>query len=191
MIMEKSLQEFLGWILILWVVLEYRILLIENKRPQKSDNKFIAKFAIIIFLFVLGGTIFYLKSDVGDIQKNQKLFYWLGIFVLILGVFLRQYSMHIMGRYYVATLQIQKVPKLIVKGPFNILRHPCYAGFIYSLWGIGLVLMNWILLLYIVTFSLIIFLIQINVEEKKLIEFFGSDYTEYQKRTKKIIPFIL
>lgn len=177
--------------LLFWVILEYRIFIIQGKRPKRNDKKLIVKFAIMTFTFAITAAIFMSISEIGDIKEYQQFFYWLGIFIMLIGVVLRQYSMHILGNYYAATLQLQEAPKLILKGPFSLLRHPCYAGFMYALWGIGLALLNWILLICIVAFSLTIFLIQINVEEKNLKTFFGSDYVDYQKRTKKIIPFIL
>jgi protein-S-isoprenylcysteine O-methyltransferase Ste14 len=40
------------------------------------------------------------------------------------------------------------------------------------------------------TIGLVFLLIRIEIEEKMLIETFGEEYIEYQRNTKKIIPYI-
>ena len=88
-----------------------------------------------------------------------------------------------------ARLLIPDRHKLITQGVFSRIRHPLYLGrnlrsfgfalFFSSLWGALLM-----------AFSGLGFLIRIHVEEKMLLEEFGDDYREYQKRTKKLIPYV-
>ncbi|NER40219.1 hypothetical protein G3M54_00110 [Bacillus megaterium NBRC 15308 = ATCC 14581] len=54
-----------------------------------------------------------------------------------------------------ATLQVQEKPQLIQTGPFKLVRHPCYTGFMISLWGLGIALLNWVSSLLIIFFLLL------------------------------------
>ncbi len=79
--------------------------------------------------------------------------------------------------------------ELVTTGPYQFIRHPMYFSII--LFFLPLVLLNFSLLsvgLYInLTFVL---LIKLHYEEYLLSQVV-ADYPEYQKRTKKLIPFIL
>lgn len=183
-------NNLLGVCLLIWVIIEYRIIMKQDKRPKKKDRKAITLFAILIVLFSLSSIIMF-ESNLGHLGEEYHYFFWVGILIIITGNIVRQYSMHIMGSSYVATLQIQDKPKLIKVGPFKLVRHPCYTGFMISLWGLGFASLNWFFLLLIMLFSLIVFLIQIRIEERELEAFFGEEYKEYKKTTKKILPYIL
>lgn len=38
--------------------------------------------------------------------------------------------------------------------------------------------------------TIIMLIVRVSIEEKMLLEQFGTEYEEYQKKTKKLIPFI-
>jgi protein-S-isoprenylcysteine O-methyltransferase Ste14 len=78
--------------------------------------------------------------------------------------------------------------KLVTGGPYTIVRHPYYFGFLLLTTGlvvilplvetIGLALVSWGIILS-----------QIGKEEEELIKKYGSKYREYQKRVKwRLIP---
>lgn len=183
-------QYVLGVSLILWVIVEYRVILKEGKRPQKKDIKAIVFFLLVIIIFS-AISIYVFSLNIGNITKYHGLIFWTGIFILLLGVVFRQVSIKYMGKFYVATLQVQEKPKLIKEGIFGIIRHPCYSGFMVALWGLGLTTLNWFFFIEVFAFSMGIFLIQIAIEEKQLEVFFGEEYTQYKKKTKKLIPYII
>lgn len=183
-------QSLLGITLLLWVAAEYRVFFKKEKRPSKKDIKALSYFALLTMFFV-GSSIYLFSKDIGNIKEGNGFIFWSGIILIVFGIAFRQYCSYTMGRLYVASLQIQDKQNLIKTGPFAILRHPCYSGFMLSLWGLGLSFLNWIFLIMIIVFSLIVFLIQIRIEEKELEKFFGNEYVEYKKHTKKLIPYIL
>ncbi|MCK2000259.1 isoprenylcysteine carboxylmethyltransferase family protein [[Brevibacterium] frigoritolerans] len=183
-------QSVLGLTLLLWVIIEYRIMTKQNKRPKKKDIKAILLFSFITLTFVIL-SIQLFRDHIGYLDRSLDSLFWVGISVIYMGIYFRQYSMRIMGNQYVATLQIQDKPGLITKGPFKTLRHPCYTGFMVALWGLAITFLNWIFIIMVILFSLFMFLSQIRIEERELLKYFGDDYEEYKKRTKKLIPFIL
>jgi len=183
-------QNILGICLLVWVIVEYRIMVKQDKRPSKKDIRAIILFSILTLVFAVL-SIFIFENKLGNMKSHFNLFFWIGIFTIFIGIVIRQYSMYIMGSSYVATLQVQEKPTLIKKGPFKVVRHPCYTGFMISLWGLGISLLNWDFFILTVIFSASIFLIQIGIEEKELEKFFGDEYVKYKKKTKKLLPFVL
>ncbi len=83
----------------------------------------------------------------------------------------------------------EKVYALVVAGMNQYVRHPLYSGTMlfvmgYFIWqpyfkNLMLVILMWVYLA-----------IGIMYEERKLVILYGDDYKKYQKKVKKMIPFI-
>jgi len=86
-------------------------------------------------------------------------------------------------------LGIEKTTELVTTGVFLYIRHPFYSSLLFLTWGILLKNVSWIeILLAVIT---TIFLItSAKKEEVENIQYFGSSYKEYMKRTKMLIPYI-
>jgi len=77
---------------------------------------------------------------------------------------------------------------LIQTGPYRLVRHPMYAGGIALAFGWALFVRGWLTLGY--ASVLLIFLdIKSTREERWLTEKF-PDYPDYQRRVRKLIPFV-
>jgi len=87
------------------------------------------------------------------------------------------------------TADVAPDSNLVTDGPFEFIRHPMYFGVI--LVAIGLLLnsvgMMRSIAVILLTFDLVI---KANYEELLLVKYFKKGYEDYQKKTKKIIPFI-
>jgi protein-S-isoprenylcysteine O-methyltransferase Ste14 len=84
-----------------------------------------------------------------------------------------------------SSAQIKEKHKLRTEGPYSITRHPIYTGLLGMLLGTTLIFgfgYSFIILIYV----LIGFKVKINNEEKLLIETFGEEYKDFQKRTPKL-----
>jgi protein-S-isoprenylcysteine O-methyltransferase Ste14 len=77
---------------------------------------------------------------------------------------------------------------LVQSGPYRIVRHPMYAGGIVLAYGWALVVHGWLTLGY-ATVLLIFLDIKSAREERWLAEKF-PEYADYQRRVRKLIPFI-
>lgn len=111
------------------------------------------------------------------------------IFLLILGLFLGLWALWEIRKSKFSPLpEVRKGSKLITSGPYKIIRHPMYT----SLLLIGTVLVansfSFPRFLALVILAVVL-LIKINYEEKLLIRHF-KEYSSYQKRTYKLIPFL-
>ena len=77
---------------------------------------------------------------------------------------------------------------LVQTGPYRFVRHPMYAGGIALAYGWALVVRGWLTLVYAT--ALMIFLdIKSTREERWLADKF-PEYPDYQRRVRKLIPFI-
>jgi protein-S-isoprenylcysteine O-methyltransferase Ste14 len=113
-----------------------------------------------------------------------------GIALMIGGIFLRQWSIALLGRYFSMLVSVQKGQSIIREGPYRFIRHPSYTGALLTLTGIGLAIQSWGALLVLIVIFCIVYGYRIHIEEKALILHSGKEYAAYMKTTKMLIPFI-
>jgi len=86
-------------------------------------------------------------------------------------------------------LQVVEGHRLVKDGLYKHVRHPLYLGETIRNFGLVLIFSSIYGVLFIAV-GTIFLLLRIRIEEKMLIEAFGEDYKEYQRNTKRIIPYI-
>lgn len=113
-----------------------------------------------------------------------------GCVLFALGLALRWYSIFYLGRFFTVNVAIHSGHEIIDTGPYRRIRHPSYSGAIAAFLGLGLTLANWLSLALILVPVLLAFSRRIRVEEAALASALGSPYTNYMKRTKRLLPSI-
>jgi protein-S-isoprenylcysteine O-methyltransferase Ste14 len=83
----------------------------------------------------------------------------------------------------------EKTTELIDTGIFKYIRHPLYSSLIYLTWGIFMKNPSFQLLI-IAILSTAFLVITSLYDENECIAYFGQDYSEYMKRSKRFIPFL-
>ena len=84
--------------------------------------------------------------------------------------------------------EIKSNAKLVMKGPYRFIRHPMYSSVL--LFSLTLMIDQFnFLRLTVYLILLINLLIKLHYEENLLLKTF-SEYSEYRKKTKKLIPYI-
>jgi protein-S-isoprenylcysteine O-methyltransferase Ste14 len=121
-------------------------------------------------------------------RRGTSIVFWIGIIIICLGLFLRYWSIHILGKYFRTTVELEKSQKVIQKGPYKWIRHPSYSGIILFCIGYGLAVQNWLSLIIAISLPTIALLYRIKIEEEALVKGIGIEYEAYQKKTKKLIP---
>jgi protein-S-isoprenylcysteine O-methyltransferase Ste14 len=123
-------------------------------------------------------------------EDSNTIVTFAGFIILWIGVLLRNYSIKLLGKHFTATVQLQKGHELITKGPYGIIRHPSYLGALIALIGSAVFLNSSAGTVTAIAAMMVAYFIRIDAEEKMLLNSFGNTYREYQKNTKKLIPFI-
>ena len=117
-------------------------------------------------------------------------FSWVGIGLMLLGLLLRIWAAHTLGAFYTRTLVVGTHQVLVEKGPYRWLRHPGYFGDMVLWLGAGLASGNLLIVAAIGAILLPAYIYRIHVEEVMLHERFGTDFDQYTKHRKKVIPFL-
>lgn len=113
-----------------------------------------------------------------------------GAAIVIIGFIVRAAAILTLNRQFTFSVQIFDSHRLYDSGIYRYIRHPSYLGIILITTGFGLAMNSWICLGIQVLINFIPMIYRINVEEKALIEKFGASYSDYMKKTKRLVPFI-
>jgi len=86
--------------------------------------------------------------------------------------------------------QIEQTTELVEKGIYKYIRHPLYSSLLFLTWGIIFKNITFELILVAILSTTFLYLTAF-FEEKECIIFFGDKYSEYMKKTKRFIPYVI
>ena len=112
-----------------------------------------------------------------------------GSFLTVLGLIVAIWARISLGRNWSNYTTYKKDHELITKGSYKLIRHPIYSGAILMLIG-TFIYYGALFILLILAIATIYVGWSIIQEEKIMTKLFGKKYTDYMKRTKKLIPWI-
>lgn len=125
----------------------------------------------------------------------HQIFSWLLLFISLIFVVLGYLQMRKLGkasnhRDGNELYGFEKTTELVDNGIFGLVRHPLYGSLVYLTWGTMLKNPS-IELIVVALISTVFYCLTMRVEEHENIVYFGNKYTEYMKKTKMFIPYIL
>ena len=155
----------------------------KGDRADRSSTRLIvaAYAAIVVINVILAG------STVGSIGAGWR---WLGVVMLAAGLVLRAWAMATLGHYYTRTLRTVDQQQIVNTGPYRVVRHPGYSSSLLIWVGYALGLGNWIAAALTLALLGAVYLWRVNAEEALLCTSFGPEYADYQRRTKRLIPYL-
>lgn len=192
---QPVLLNVLAINLLIWRVLESSVDIMTFKRlragARREDKGSRAVLICLVTLGILLGALVAFKVPATAITSARTFLFWLGILLINVGIAFRLYAIHVLGASFTTTVAIAPEQTVIETGPYRLIRHPSYTGFLITLLGLGLSATNWLSLLVLMGCALIGLSYRIHVEEHVLQEHLGQRYQEYMRRTKRLIPFVL
>ena len=146
--------------------------------------------ALIIFT-VLVSIIITLSLGYAGVGLLPDWVFYPGIFLMLLGVLVRQWAIAVLGRFFSLTVRVAEDHRVVVKGPYRLVRHPSYTGVLITFIGLALAVQSSGALLVLLAVFGVSYGYRMRVEERVLQSELGQDYAEYMKRTKRLIPFLI
>lgn len=113
-----------------------------------------------------------------------------GLAITICGAVLALWARTLLGRNWSAFVTIKQDHEIIRHGPYRVVRHPIYSGFLLSVLGTALAIGE-VRVLFAIGFVFLGFWLKLRTEEEFLAEQFGGRYLQYRQQTKALIPFVL
>ncbi len=113
----------------------------------------------------------------------------IGIIIVVGRIWLKWWAMLTLGKYWSVQIEIRETHKLIRNGPYRYLRHPAYLSNLLEYLGIPLIANAYFTLIGVLLVYLPLNLLRLHLEEKELLDKFGSEYENYQKEIWALVPF--
>jgi protein-S-isoprenylcysteine O-methyltransferase Ste14 len=113
-----------------------------------------------------------------------------GAILCVAGLVFCIWARVILGRNWSGTITLKERHELIVRGPYRLVRHPIYTGLLAMVFATVIVLGHVAGIIGAVLVFLS-FWIKLSNEEEVMTRQFGNEYVAYQRRVRRLIPFIL
>ncbi len=168
----------------------------QKKKGIKTDQIGIGKTGPVKFieLTMKAATYTVLIVEIASIIFNASFFPMpvriIGTFVGIAGVAIFTASVLTMQDSWRAGVSKTEKTKLVTRGIYQISRNPAFLGFDLVYISILMMFFNWVLLTASIFAVVMLHLQIVNVEETFLIETFGADYLEYQKKVRRYLGIV-
>ena len=117
----------------------------------------------------------------------QAPFTWAGILIIGAGLFLAFRTRTQLLQNQTTLSPYESPVVLITTGPFRISRNPVYLAMAVILFGSAMVMGTLVPFVFTVLFIVIIEVLFIPDEERRLDEIFGEEYREYTRRVRRWI----
>ena len=92
-----------------------------------------------------------------------------------------------LGSNRTSTVAIREEHELVTSGPYRWVRHPLYTIGVAFFSALSLLAANWYIGLALLL-ALVVIFARTAKEEARLVEHFGDDYRDYQRRTGRFFP---
>jgi protein-S-isoprenylcysteine O-methyltransferase Ste14 len=156
------------------------------RRRRQDRGSFLLIYAGVVVYFIIAFSLS--SSGVGELPSSV---FYFGIFIMVLGIVIRQWAIAVLGRFFSRTVAVQEKQTVVENGPYRYVRHPSYTGALIFFVGFGLALQSWGAILALVPIFAVVYGYRMRVEEQVLISEFGEAYVSYSRRTKRLIPYVL
>jgi protein-S-isoprenylcysteine O-methyltransferase Ste14 len=159
--------------------------------PESAERSTYVLFSslalIVMFLFwqPLGGVVW----DVGTPAWQVFLYalFGFGWFLVLVSTFLiNHFDLFGLRQIWLQLLDQPYRPlKFGTPGPYKLVRHPLYLGWLFAFWATPTMTGTHLLFAFMTTAYI---LVAIQLEERDLVDALGDDYVQYRRKVPMIIP---
>ena len=180
-------------IIALWV--GFSLIFALRKKPPKTaervrDRKSLSGLLLqsIAYALVLAFPRRNLAPIVPMPKRLEILLALVAIVIAALSLWLMWSAIIALGKQWAYVARIVEGHKLIIEGPYNLVRNPIYTGMFGMLIATGLAVSRWPLFAAAIIFFLMGTWIRIRREENLLRQSFGAEFEVYCSRVPALFP---
>lgn len=173
-------------------ILAVLINVLRARKSVKEDWTMIPFLMVTILGFIVAVFDFIFLQNL----RLQMTFAFVGLFLLVAGGYLRVKARLELKKKAgfrscadTSRLQTMEGHRLVKDGLYKYVRHPLYLGETIRNFGFVIIFSS-IYGILLVAVATIFLAFRIRMEERMLIQVFDDEYREYQKKTKRIIPYV-
>src|SRR5439155_4256533 len=115
---------------------------------------------------------------------------WTGVVLCVAGLAFCIWARFTLGRNWSGVVTLKGGHELITNGPYALVRHPIYIGLL-TMFVATVIVLGHVAGIIAMPFVFVSLWIKLRHEEKLMLTKFPNEYAAYQRRVKRLIPFIL
>jgi protein-S-isoprenylcysteine O-methyltransferase Ste14 len=178
------------WIIVglVWLAASVSLKSVAREEPLGSRLFHILAIALAFFL------LFDLHLNAGVLNRrfvpDTPAVWWTGFALTVAGAALAIWARLLLGANWSATVTVKQNHELKRTGPYAIVRHPIYSGFLLAMLGTAIAFGE---IRGLIAFALafIAWRMKSLIEERFMLDQFGEQYARYKREVKALIPFVL
>jgi protein-S-isoprenylcysteine O-methyltransferase Ste14 len=124
----------------------------------------------------------------GSMRVPEAAYEIAGLALMASGLALRWTAILSLGRFFTTDVAVHAGHRVVRDGVYRLVRHPAYTGLLVAFLGLGVSFGHWLSLAVVMVPLAAALAYRIRVEEAALLERLGSEYAEYCRVTKRLIP---
>lgn len=156
-------------------------------KKQVWQERILVSLNFVSMMFLPSFVVFSSRLDFATMNFPEVV-RWIGLGLYALNLIFFLWCHKSLGKNWSMGLEIREDHKLVKSGPYKWIRHPMYTHFWILIISQGLILNNWIVMVYGVAAWGILYFLRVRKEEEMMIEEFGDKYREYMKETGILFP---
>jgi len=171
----------MGICIIIWIffmLMWMRSTVAAEVRKQGLPPPFVLPLLIIAFFVV---------SFIFPVGWPFIVFTIVGCILMLAGVFCAFWAQSSLGGNWVSGNAVLAGHELVREAPYSIIRHPFYFALLLMCLGSSFIFGSLSMIAATVIMALLLSVMAV-LEERMLLEEFGTDYTEYQEQVPFIVP---
>jgi len=175
----------LAWMLVMtiWLALAF-----ESNEPLAVKRDRLSDFAV--WVVSIGWVVLLLPRFNGPQMIPRNMFIRIvGSVLTIIGFLFALWARFYLGSSWDAFISLRLDHKLVRTGPYAIVRHPIYAGFILALAG-SVLNFGHLRSFVAATMVTLAWIYKSGIEESFMLDHFGMEYGRYCRNVKRLIPMI-
>jgi protein-S-isoprenylcysteine O-methyltransferase Ste14 len=194
--LETTPTNFLGWFLFAISITYGAAGVIYLWRNRDDEGAKRAEAGNRSFWWILPGfvAVFFIPPlefmFLHPILPHSLIMELMGLMIILTGFTIRIWTRLTIGRMYSGYLRVQVGQVLVTEGPYRLVRHPGYTGFVIMALGLCIGYASLIGLIAIPVLLLPGLAYRMKVEERLLTEQFGEQYRVYALKTRQLLPFV-
>jgi methyltransferase len=141
---------------------------------------------LITYILILCSTVIELFT----VKRESSLIISLsGLLLFIFSFILRNWSVATLGRFHSTNIEIKPGHSLIIKGPYEYIRHPYYVSVMIEVLSIPLTVNSLYTLWLVLGLYVPCVLMRVYLEERVFMKVFGEEFLRYKREVSAFIPF--
>ncbi len=161
-----------------------------TERRESSVSRFVRLVSIVCALLLLWLPFIPLPLFGKRFLPTGIARFWIGFAVFAAGLLFSIWARHHLGSNWSQAVTVKEGHQLITSGPYALVRHPIYTGFLLAFVGMA-VARGELRGLLAVTLVFVVLWHKLRIEDRWMLEQFGDSYEIYSRQVAALVPFVI